>query len=143
MNKMTDLLNDAQRNGLTATLMVVEEIIEELENILNEKAGSGVILDVEDDIPKAKKEEIALKFDPMREQIKKIKDIFDLEKKNKLNSRIFSGRLTYCWSILTGSKAKGLRGYGEVAEGLESILDPQLDILIGLINEIEGILKRD
>ena len=44
---------------------------------------------------------------------------FALEMKQMKSSRQILADLSYCWEILEGSKAKKLRGYGEVAEGLE------------------------
>jgi hypothetical protein len=58
------------------------------------------------------------------------------------SSRQILSDLSYCWEILEGSKAKKLRGYGEVAEGLEEVLDPQINIIVDLITEMENILKR-
>ena len=46
-----------------------------------------------------------------------------------------------CWQILEDEKAKKLKRYGDVAAGIKEALDPDLDIIINLIFDMERLLR--
>ncbi len=136
-----DLLDEYQKRGLTVTLRVVEEIIHDIERTLTEGERHGIFKDMRDDIQADNKAEILSKLPVIRERITDVKDAFGLEKIYRENTNEVLGRLNFCWEILIGSKAKGLAGYGSVSKGLDEVLDPQMDAIIKLIEEITKVLK--
>ncbi|MGH7889079.1 MAG: hypothetical protein ACRENF_00840, partial [Thermodesulfobacteriota bacterium] len=47
--------------------------------------------------------------------------------------------MTIQWVNLEEIKSKRLRGYGEVPDELREFLDPQVDVIMSLVNEISKI----
>jgi len=138
----SESLNGYQRRGLSATFRTLEEMMQEIETLINSDGYKGSLLEIDNDSSPEAREKIAENIQLIREKVSRLSKQFSLEmKQTKSSSRILAD-LAYCWEILEGSKAKKLRGYGEVAEGLEEVLDPQIDTIIGIITETENILRR-
>jgi hypothetical protein len=135
-------LNEYQRRGLSATFRTLEEMMHEIETMINGDGYKGSLLEIDNDISPQAREESLKRIGLIREKISHLSKQFSLEMKQMKSSRQMLSDLSYCWEILEGSKAKKLRGYGEVAEGLEEVLDPQINIIVELITEMENILKR-
>jgi len=136
------LLNEPQRRGLSATFRILEEMMYEIETVINNDGYRGSSVEIDNDISPQAKDEILKRIRLIREKIRHLSEQFAFEMKLMKSSSQILADLSYCWEILEGSKAKKLRGYGEVAEGLEELLDPQIDAIIGIITDMENILKR-
>jgi len=134
------LLNHNQRGGLTTTLIVLEEILCEIELILAADRCKGVLYEMRNDLPDQVKEEMQRRINLVRERIRVMVEEFALEKRNKDASRDFMGKLVYCWEILEGAKARHLSGYGAVAEELAETLDPHLNNIIILVDEMRDLV---
>jgi hypothetical protein len=138
----SESLNEYQRRGLSATFRTLEEMMHEIETMINSDGFEGNLIVIDNDISLQAREEILKRIRLIREKISRLSKQFSLEMKQMKSSRQMLSDLSYCWEILAGSKAKKLRGYGEVAEGLEEVLDPQINTIVDLIIEMENILKR-
>jgi len=138
----SESLNEYQRRGLSATFRTLEEMMQEIETVINSDGYKGSLLEIDNDSSPQAREEILKRIQLIREKIARLSKQFFLEMKQMKSSRQILSDLSYCWEILEGSKAKKLRGYGEVAEGLEEVLDPQINTILDLITEMENILKR-
>lgn len=134
-------LNEPQRRGLSATFRTLEEMMYEIETVINSGGYRGSLLEIDNDISPQAKEEVLKRIRLIREKISRLSKQFSLEMKQMKSSRQIFADLSYCWEILEGSKAKKLRGYGEVAEGLKEILDPQINTIIDLITDMENLIK--
>jgi len=136
------ILNEPQRRGLSATFRILEEMMHEIETMITSDRFKGNLIEIDNDVSPGAREEIVKRIKLVKEKVSRLSKQFAFEMKQaKLSSQILAD-LSYCWEILEGSKAKKLRGYGEVAEGLEEVLDPQINTIIDLITEMENILKR-
>jgi hypothetical protein len=136
------ILNEYQRRGLSATFRMLEEMMHEIETVINSGGYRGSLLEIDNDISPQAKEEVLKRIRLIREKISRLSKQFSLEMKQMKSSRQIFADLSYCWEILEGSRAKKLRGYGEVAEGLKEILDPQINTIIDLITDMENLIKR-
>ncbi|HTP65556.1 MAG TPA: hypothetical protein VMJ66_09215 [Geobacteraceae bacterium] len=134
------LLNPLQRGSLATTLSVLEEMLCEIEGNFTFGGCKGVLYEVRDDVPVAIHGEVLKRISLIREKIKFMAERFDLEKRSKDASRDFMGKLVYCWEILEGAKARHLRGYGAVAGELEEALDPHLNNIIILVDEMRELV---
>ena len=135
------MLNKSQIRSLSITLRIVENIFEEIKLILNKCDDINILYERKCDIPEDVKEEVLRKIFFAKDRIRIIAGKFNLEKESIEASREASGKLPYCWEILEESKAKKLKRYGDVATGIEESLDPDLNIIITLILDIEHILR--
>jgi hypothetical protein len=136
------MLNEPQRRGLSATFRILEEMMHEIETMINSDVFEGNLIVIDNDISPEAREEIVNRIRHVREKVSRLSKQFALEMKQTKSSRRILADLSYCWEILEGSKAKKLRGYGEVAEGLEELLDPQIDAIIGIITDMENLINR-
>jgi len=136
------MLNEPQRRGLSSTFRILEEMLLEIETMINSDGFEGNLMVIENDVSPQAREKILMIIELVREKLNSVSKQLALEiKQTKMSSQILAD-LSYCWEILEGSKAKKLRGYGEVAEGLEKVLDPQINIVIDLVTEMEKLIKR-
>jgi len=135
------VLNKSQIRGLSITLRIVEESLAEIELILNKCDDVTILYERRCDIPEEVKEEVLRKVFSAKNRIRIIAERFGLEKKFIEASREAYGKLPYCWKIIEDAKAKKLRRYGDVATGMEEALDPDLNIIITLILDIEHLLR--
>jgi len=51
-------------------------------------------------------------------------------------AQIVKGKITYLWTVLVDSKAKALKGYGELPNDIAQTLDSYIDPLLKIIDEI-------
>jgi len=140
MDDSEGLLNTSQRASVSTTLSTLEEMLCEIERNLNCGGCKGVLYEVRDDVPVPIRGDVLKRISLIREKIKIIAEQFDLEKRSKVVSRDTMGKLVYGWEILEGAKARYLRGYGAVAEGLAEALDPQLKEIIALVDEMRDLV---
>lgn len=140
MGTDSGLLNPYQRGGITTTLSTLEEMLCEIELTLTGGGCKGVLYEMRDDLPAIVKEELLKRITLVRDRIEVMTKQFALEKRSKDASKNFMGKLAYGWEILEGAKARHLRGYGAVAEGLAEVLDPHLNDIIILVDEMRDIM---
>ncbi len=138
--KRSKLLNPSQQGSLATTLSTLEEMLCEIERNLTLGGCKGVLYEVLDDVPAPMHKEILNRISLIRDRIKIMAEEFGLEKRTKGVSRDTMGKLVYGWEILEGAKARYLRGYGAVAEGLAEALDPQLKEIIVLVDEMRDLV---
>lgn len=134
------LLNPLQQGRLTTTLSTLEEMLCEVERNLTLGGCKGILYEVRDDIPEPVQRELVQRISLIRKRIAIIAEQFGLKKRSEDASRGIMGKLAYGWEILAGAKAGYLQGSGMVAEGLAAVLDPQLDGIIVLVNEMRDLV---
>ncbi len=135
------MLNEYQRRSLKVTLSIVEKSLRDIEKILNVNDHSGVLYTFRNNIPPTAKEKVLLLMSKAYGRIRNVAEKFNLEKESKYANREAFAKLPHCWEMLEDTKAKKLKGYGDIPVGLVSVLDPELDLIIEFITEVEGILR--
>jgi hypothetical protein len=135
------MLNEYQRRSLSITLRIIEERLADIELILNKCDDIHILYERKCDIPGEVKEEVLRKTFFAKDRIRIIAENFNLKKKSIEASREAFGKLPDCWQILEDEKAKKLKRYGDVAAGIKEALDPDLDIIINLIFDMERLLR--
>lgn len=133
------MLNEYQQRALMVTLMSIEKELFEIEQMLKMKDYNGILYDARNDITDGKA--MLSMISRAREEILKVAEQFSLQKADKKASQQISAKLAHCWEILEDSRAKKLKSYGSVEEGLEKILDPRIDVLIDLLGEMGRMLR--
>jgi hypothetical protein len=100
------------------------------------------MFEMSDDLPTQAKKEIVKQIAIIRGRVGTVMEEFALKKRIKSPRGEILGKLSYAWQILEGTKASHLRGYGSVAEGLAEHLDPQLNTIILLVDEMRNLISR-
>jgi hypothetical protein len=135
------MLNEYQRRSLKVTLSIVEKSLRDIEKILNENDHKGVLYTFSNNIPPTAKEKVLLLISKVYRTIKNVAEKFNLGKESKYANREAFAKLPHCWEMLEDTKAKKLKRYGDVPAGLDNVLNPELDIIIKFITEMEYILR--
>ena len=134
------MLNKDQKRGLTIALRIVEENMQKIEQLLENKTYEGILYDTKCCVTPDVKEEILKRVSFLKARINYISDIFVLEKESREGLRKIFGILPSCWEIIENVKTKRLKRYGDVQNGLDNVLDPQLNGITDLILEMEQLL---
>lgn len=134
------MLNKDQERGLSIALRIVEENIHDIEQMLNRGSYTGILYDMRHNISPEIKEEIFKRVFLIKDKIRVISNKFTLEKEYREVLRDILGKLFSSWEIVENVKAKKLKRYGTVSEGLDHMLDPQLCIITDLMMNIEHLL---
>lgn len=134
------MLNKDQKRGLSIALRIMEENIRDIEQVLNSESYTGILYDTKSRISPEVREEIFKKVLLIRDKIKVISDGFTLEKEYREVISDILGKLFSSWEIVENVKAKKLKRYGSVSDGLDRILDPHLNTITDLIIEIERLI---
>lgn len=135
------MLNEYQKRGLSITLRIVEETMQDIERILQNGTYTGILYDMKCSISPEVKEEFFKRASLIKKRIKIISKIFDLKKEHREVLHEIFGKLPYCLEIVEDVKAKSLKRYGDVKNGLNNALDPQLSIITDLILEMQHLLR--
>jgi hypothetical protein len=125
------MLNEYQQRALRVTLMSIEKDLFEIEQMLKTEDYRGILYAMKNDVLDG--EAMLSIISLAREEIRAIAKHFSLQKKDITTSRQISAKLAHCWEILEDSRAKKLKSYGSIEEGLEKMLDPRIEVLIDLL----------
>ena len=134
------MLNKEQKRGLTIALRIVEENMQKIEQLLEIKTYEGILYDTNCSVAPDAKEEILKRVSFIKARINYISNLFVLEKEYREGLRNIFGILPSCWEIIENVKTKRLKRYGDVQNGLDNVLDPQLNRITDLILEMEQLL---
>jgi hypothetical protein len=136
------MLNENQHRALSAALRTVEENLHEIAQSLECGEYSGALYDLKNDIIIANREPLLIKLNYVREKLKVIADEFGLYRAAREISRQGTAKLAYCRDVLIDSRSGPLKRYGDVADGLDRLLDPQIEMLITLMTEIQTLINE-
>ncbi len=135
------MLNDAQKRRVAVTLSSLEEDLHDMERLLESVDYVGVVYEMDNDVPLFAKDALVRKIAQVKGRIRSLAERFDLERDKRSLSRQVFARLSYDWTTLEEATTRHLQGYGDVGKELKETLDTELNSIIGLIIEMERLLK--
>ncbi len=133
-NRIT--LRDNHRRSLSSSLMIVEQLLKESEELMENKSITccyDVKNDINPDIIKRNLEVI----DSARKQICKLAEKYATDKHSQSLQRIIAAKKTKMWEILCDSKARKLKGFGEFPQRLIKEYDDDIDELMAIATKLE------
>jgi len=134
------LLNANQKRSLSVALRLVEEIFDEVESLILSGPRQGTLLEFTGKLSAEEGKELLERLALGRQVVKEMVRRFALEKVPlDLRSRL-TASLTYLWTVLADAYSKDLRDYGPISEELPQFLDPSLDRLEDLVQEMKRIV---
>jgi hypothetical protein len=134
------MLNSFQRRRVSITLRGLEEDLFDIEARISAEGRAGVLYVLENDIPPAARKALLERIALVRRGVRTAAGQFALEGETTGLRRRLIGELSLLGVSLEEIRTKRLRGYGEIAEGLQEALDPQLDALRDILYEMLGLL---
>jgi len=125
---------------LSVSMQVLEDTISEVEEIIMKDANQRKLMnETIDNISSWEKALILKRIEEIRGLINYIAKELNLEKRREETRSQILGAMTIQWVNLEEIKSKKLSGYGEVPDEMREFLDPQVDRIISLVNEIAKI----
>jgi hypothetical protein len=124
------------RIRLSASMQVLEDTISEVEEIISGNSQEKVTTGSVDNISSLEKALITKRIEEIKYLIQCITQKLNLVKRIEESQRRILGYMTIQLVNLEEIKSKRLRGYGEVPDELREFLDPMVDEIRRLINEI-------
>lgn len=134
------MLKEAQKRKVSITLQHMEKSLLEIEQRLKSDDYVGILYESRNDVPLQIGEDLLKKIVFIKEKMRKVSERFALEKEIERQSSEIFGEVSILWVSLEEIKAKRLKAYGEVDEGLEELLDPDIDAMIHDIFEMEHMV---
>lgn len=135
------MLNLNQKRSLGITLGIVEEELKRLRQLLHDGKEEGLFSRIADDLTAEEKRLLNERIERLMEYLIFLKNFFDLRysQKEMTLRGIVKAIALYLSVLLEERMSKRLTGYGEIAPGLKESLDPQLNEMIAILQQMESI----
>jgi len=114
---------ESYRNALSSQLAVIEELLNEIESVLEEE--NFLFLKIEKKIKKEDRKKINERIKELKKIISVMKRKFNLKEDVLTDIAVISSRTSKIWEI-----------YGEPPDALSGVLDPLIDRMIKLTEDI-------
>jgi hypothetical protein len=138
---MTDLLTSGQKRRLTVTLSHLEEVIQTTERLLR-NPPQNVFAQVNVYLSPGEREEIERRLGDMRALLADASVAFSLPASQVEDWQVIRAPLAQMWAALEDTTSAKLGRYGPIDPALPAELDPTIERLIALLEEILAVLER-
>lgn len=133
------MLNKAQERRLSSSLRIVEDSLREIDRMIEASDYSAILKEVKHDVPEKTQAAIRNKLSLIRNKIEIITEGFNLSKTQIESSRYIRTKLSHCWQVLEDAKTIKLKRFGETSREVEDTLDPQINEIIDIVQEMEHL----
>ena len=121
---------------LAVSMQVLEDSISDVEELIKSTNRRKIMTEAVDNLSSWEKVLILKRIESIKELINHIVQELNLERRREETTSRILGSMTIQWVNLEEIKSKRLRGYGEVPDELREFLDPRVDKIMSLVNEI-------
>jgi hypothetical protein len=135
-------ITEAQKNSISSVLLILDETMDEIEELCISKDKKGILYDVVNNLSENEKGRVVEDINRIREIIREIAKGINIKKKRYETKRLISSRIASLWEMIYEIESNRLKGYGDVSKSLKEYLDPEVDKIIHLLNDIEGVLYK-
>ncbi len=130
------VLSKNHLRAIGASLLIVEELLQEMEYVLNH-FNDGVLSKMNDDISDETKDSSLKTITEARALVEELSLKYELPVRKLNMSRFIESRNTKIWEILSGTSSKKLRGYGKFPQEHSTEFDNDIQKLLDITNQIE------
>lgn len=134
-----DLLNPYQRNSVAVRLQSAETTLREALAELTDQ-NKGILYRHVGTISEEQQTQVRLLIDAALDEIAYLAEALSLPVEIRNNRAAVVGKLTILSVDLYEMQSRKLVSYGEVAPGLQEVLDPPLERLLTLTDKLRSIL---
>jgi len=135
MKQVKTKLTENHRRSLTSALMMVEQMMIEMKDALS-ISYDACCLEIEKDISEKDKNFDLEIINKALEQICKLADKYEIEKRKQSLKRIVNAKKTKSWEILCDMKSRKQKGFGEFPKELVKEYDNDIERLLAIIEKI-------
>jgi len=130
------LFNDNHKRSLTSTLMVVEQLLVELED-LHLRPYNTCCYEIKNDVDNDVLNKNLKIIEEARKQICELKVKYNTDKTVQSLQRIIDTKKTKVWEILHNSKSRRMKGFGEFPQKLIKEYDEDIDGLMTITEKLK------
>lgn len=129
------ILSKNYRRSLSASLMLVEKLILEIENMI-EYPTNGIFFKIEMDIESSQQSDKLALIAMIKQSLLQLHEKYQLNSETANAEWLVKVRKSKIWEILSESNAHALRGYGGLDETKAQELDADIAGLLKLTEQI-------
>ena len=122
------------QNAITSSMTIIEDLVCEMNIVFKDE--NKIFSKIEKKISVKKMEKIKENIEEIKKILKKIKEEMNLKEEKISDVAIINSRCAKIWEILNDLKGEKLKKYGSVSEDLKNYLDPEIEKILKLVNEI-------
>jgi hypothetical protein len=122
------------QNAITSSLTIIEDLLYEMDIVFKDE--NKIFSKIEKKIGVKKMEKIKENIEEIKKILKKIKEEMNLKEERISDIAVINSRCAKIWEILNDLKGEKLKKYGSVSEDLKNYLNPEIEEILKLVNEI-------
>ncbi|MBI1744830.1 hypothetical protein HYR54_17445 [Candidatus Acetothermia bacterium] len=122
-------------------LRSVEEEMAEIERLIRSEGEEGVLYRVRNSLREVERRELLEKIKQVRQGLFDLKELFDFPTEERDVVPTIRALLSHGWVVLCETESKQLKGFGNPEPELAAALDPWIEKLIELVQEIQAQLQ--
>jgi tetrahydromethanopterin S-methyltransferase subunit B len=122
------------QNAITSSLTIIEDLVCEMDIVFKDE--NKIFSKIEKKISIEKMKKIRENIGEIKKILQKLKNELNLKEEKISDVAIINSRCAKIWEILNDLKGEKLKKYGSVSEDLKNYLDPEIEKILKLVNEI-------
>jgi len=138
--ELAALLNDDQRRALSTRLALLDRQLTETEALIVGGRFEGAMFKIENRLSPNRTQQILALLQMARAHVARLRDRFELSVQREDLARHLAGHFGILWTILENSRAAKLKGFGDVPDQLSQTLDPEIDALVEIVQQIRSLI---
>lgn len=116
---------------------MIEQTLDEMEELLRDHGPDKLTLKIKRSYSEDERVRLLTIISKMRDANARMFRELNLEPSLYTEDRVISARITHMWTILVDSKARGMKGFGELSSEQATTIDAQVDALLTLLDELQ------
>lgn len=136
-------LNEHQQRRIEVSLGIIDRTLLEIERYyLSGDSPTGEMFEISSDLEADESLEVKRLIQRFRQRLKLMRKRFHLAPQ-RLNLRgLLRGDFSHFWSVLHDCRSSKLKGYGAVDPELKTTLDPAIDELLTIVQQLQDAISR-
>jgi len=136
-------LNESHERALMSGLFVIEGDLQRVKASLGDYGSAEQVITyrVRDNVDHESKSKILKVITAMLEEIRRMKETFELEADERNLKAEIGAALTEIWIILVDFEPEKLRGYGYLSESEKALIETHVSILLSKLDELVKLLN--
>jgi len=136
-------VNERHRQVIELHLRIVEREMAELETFVLSNGEEGILYRVRNPLSEQVRKELLAQIGKVRKGIRELKELYNLAVEERDVVPRIRALLSHDWIVLCETVSKQLRGFGDPDPELAKVLDPSVEKLVDVVQEMQAILRSN
>ena len=129
------ILPENHKRSVSSSFFLVEKLAHEIEAILD-RGNTANFTNFNADIPLSRRQELSKQLEKIRDYLTFLENKYELSRQVVVESRHIAARKSKMWEVLSNTRPKHLKGFGQFPPALEPGFEQDLDGLIELVEKL-------